>query len=234
MKTPLHVVAQPVLEHLAALWRSFLHRSWLSSTMILRRLSLVWAFVLLLAMGGLAAQLAPAAPAASVPGPVPLPDDPAATAVDRDFMKRAHALAASAARHGNTAFSAILVKDGKVVMEFENDALTTHDVTHHAETGLISVASVKLGAAVFAGSTLYASSEPCLMCCGAIRTAGIARLVYGVTGTQGQLSGRQLPNPLQCREIFARLGSPITVVGPVLEAEGLVVRAAALKPAGAK
>lgn len=196
--------------------------------MIFRRLSLFLSCVLLLAMGGLAAQLAPVAP-------VPLPDDPAATAVDRDFMKRAHALAASAARHGNTAFSAILVKDGRIVMEFENDALTTRDLTHHAETGLISVASVKLGSAALAGATLYASSEPCLMCCGAIRTAGIARLVYGVTGTQGQLlGGRKLPDPLQCREIFARLGATITVVGPLLEAEGLVVRAAALKPAVAK
>lgn len=162
----------------------------------------------------------------------PLPDDPACTPEDRKFMARANELAAAAVAHGNTAYGALLVRDGKVLMEFENDAITSGDVTHHAETGIISVASVKLGLPALAGATLYTSTEPCIMCCGAARSAGLKRVVYGVTGTQSHLlRGRApLPNPLKIREVFQRLGATDVVInGPLLEAEGLAIHAAALK-----
>ena len=160
----------------------------------------------------------------------PLPDDPACTAFDREVMKRANELAVAAAAHGNTAYGAVLVKDGKILLEYENDAITSRDLTHHAETGLISAASLKFGAASLVGTTLYASTEPCLMCCGAIRSAGIKKLVYGVTGIQShRLRGRPaLPHPLQCREVFQRLGATdVVILGPLLEKEGLAIHAAA-------
>lgn len=163
-----------------------------------------------------------------------LPDDPACTAEDRKFMARANELAVAAVAHGNTAYGAILVRDGKVLMEFENDAITSRNVTHHAETGIIAVASVKFGLPALAGATLYTSTEPCIMCCGAVRSAGLKRVVYGVTGTQSHLlRGRApLPNPLKIREIFQRLGATdIVVHGPLMEAEGLAIHTAALKAA---
>lgn len=169
--------------------------------------------------------------AAAAPTAVkPLPDDPACTDVDRKFMARANTLAAAAARNGNTAYGALLVKDGQVLMEFENDAIISRDVTHHAETGIISAASVKFGPAVLAQTTLYTSTEPCVMCCGAIRTAGIKKFIYGVTGIQShRLRGRVISeNPLQCREVFKRVGAgDVVILGPLLEAEGLAIHAAA-------
>ncbi len=159
--------------------------------------------------------------------PVPLPDDPACTAVDRKFMLRALELVRDSVAHGRHPFSAVLVKDGQVLAEYVNQSDLTHDVTQHAETGLISKYSPKFDRATFAGCTLYASSEPCTMCCGSIRFAGIKRVVYGVTETQFLLTwGFPLTaRPLQIREIMARTAPDIQVLGPLMEAEGLKLHA---------
>ncbi len=161
----------------------------------------------------------------------PLPDDPACTAEDRKFMNRAYELATAAVAQGNTAYGALIVKDGQVVMEFSNDAITSHDATHHAETGLVSLASRKFDREMLANCTLYTSTEPCIMCCGSIRTAGFKRFVYGTTAIQvSRLRGRPVPaNPLQCREIYARVGaSEVAILGPLMEGKGLAVHAAAM------
>ena len=160
--------------------------------------------------------------------PAALPDDPAATAQDRVFMKRAYELAQYATTHGGSPFGALLVKDGKVIAEYSNNEHATGDVTKHAETGLISAFSPKLSRATFAASTLYTSSEPCTMCCGAIRFAGIGRIVFGTTETQF-LRVMHIPidaRPLTCREVFARTAPQTQVVGPLMEAEGLAVHQA--------
>ena len=146
-------------------------------------------------------------------------------------MARAAELAASAAAKGNSPYGALLVKDGKIVMEFENNANTSGDVTHHAETGLISASTVKLGKAFVSQCVLYTSTEPCIMCCGSIRSAGVKKIVYGCTATQvSLLHGRKLPfNPLQIREVYTRIGATdVTILGPLLEGEGLAVHAAAM------
>lgn len=159
----------------------------------------------------------------------PLPDDPACTAVDRKFMLRANELAAGASGHGNGSYGAILVKDGRIIGEFEACSATVSDPTMHAETGLIALSSKTLGLEVLKGSILYTSTEPCIMCCGAIRTAGIREFVYGVTAVQvTRLRGAKVPDrPLECREVFARGGGPAATVirGPLMEAEGLAVHA---------
>jgi tRNA(Arg) A34 adenosine deaminase TadA len=170
----------------------------------------------------LATLLMTAVPAFSE-NPVPLPDDPACTAQDRVFMERAYASARQAVEQGSRPFGAVLVKDGQVIAEFHNCEMTTGDVTKHAETGLISAFSPQIDHATFAASTLYTSSEPCTMCCGAIRFAGIGKVVYGVTETQFlRVIGVPLPeHPLESKEVFARTAPQVTVLGPLMEAEGL-------------
>lgn len=170
---------------------------------------------------------------AAAPGAVvPLPDDPSCTAADRTFMLRAVELAAAASAHGNGAYGAVLVKEGKIIMEFEAQSTSSKDVTKHAETGLVSAASRKFGRDALADTILYTSTEPCIMCCGAIRSAGIREFVYGTTGLQvTRLRGAKVPdNPLQCREVFERSPTANTtkIRGPLLEAEGLAVHAVAL------
>ena len=159
--------------------------------------------------------------------PVPLPDDPACTAVDRQFMLRALELVRKSVAQGRHPFSAVLVKDGQVLAEYVNQSDLTHDVTQHAESGLISKFAPKLDRATLAACTLYASSEPCTMCCGAIRFSGIKRVVYGVTETQFLLTwGFPLTShPLAIREIMARTAPDIQVLGPLMEAEGLKLHA---------
>jgi tRNA(Arg) A34 adenosine deaminase TadA len=157
--------------------------------------------------------------------PTPLPDDPACTAADRVFMKRAYELAQYATTHGGAPFGALLVKDGKVIAEYSNCEHLTGDVTKHAETGLISTFSPKIDRATFAASTLYTSSEPCTMCCGSIRFAGIGRVVFGTSELQFlRVIGVPLdPNPLESREVFQRTAPRTIVNGPLMEAEGLAI-----------
>lgn len=172
--------------------------------------------------------LALLAGAARAQTPAALPDDPACTAADRKFMERAYELARLATTHGGAPFGAVLVKDGVVIAEYSNSEFSTGDVTKHAETGLISAYSPKLSRATFAASTLYTSSEPCTMCCGSIRFAGIRRVVYGTTETQflRVMGVPPDPNPLESREVFARTAPKVQVLGPLMEAEGLAIHEA--------
>jgi tRNA(Arg) A34 adenosine deaminase TadA len=150
-------------------------------------------------------------------------DDPGCTAEDRRFMLRAYELARYATTHGGGPFGALLVKDGKILAEYSNCVLSTGDVTKHAETGLISTFSPKIDRQTFAGSTLYTSTEPCTMCCGAIAFAGIGRMVYG-TSEAPFLQAMGLPpdsDPLTSHETLRRIAPGTKVLGPLLETEGL-------------
>ena len=193
------------------------HEGCTRARMLSFRLLLSW-FAVPLASAGLFAA-APEVPA--------LPDDPACTAEDRKFMLRALELARDSVARDWRPFSGVLVKDGVILAEYQNQEAITHDITKHAETGLISAFSPQIDRATFAECTLYASSEPCTMCCGAIRFAGIGRVVYGVTESQFNLVMKQPPNEhvLTCRETLARTAPWIKVVGPLYEAEGLKAHA---------
>ena len=70
------------------------------------------------------------------------------------------------------------------------------------------------------------------MCCGAIRWAGIRRVVYGTTASQmTRVLNALLPLPpvaptiarIEVREQFARTAPGVTVEGPLLESEGLAI-----------
>ncbi len=164
-------------------------------------------------------------PAAFAAFPPARPDDPACTAEDRIYMGRANELARYAVTHGGGPFGALLVKDGKILAEYSNCVHSTHDVTKHAETGLISAFSPKIDRETFAKSTLYTSTEPCAMCCGAICFAGIGRVVYGTSEASfEQVMGLPpAPNPLRSHEILRRIAPRVRVLGPLMEAEGLTI-----------
>lgn len=153
------------------------------------------------------------------------PDDPACTAADRVFMRRATELATEAVKAGNAPFGAVLVVDGKVVAESPNEVAATHDPTRHAELSLISKFAPKLDRGTLAKATLYTSTEPCAMCCGAIALSGIPKVVYGVTEAKFQVYFHEPPieHPLACREIFARTSPGVEVRGPLTEKEGLLL-----------
>ena len=146
-------------------------------------------------------------------------DDPRASDLDRRMIARTYELARSAATTGNPPFGALLARGDSIVAEAFNSGKSTGDVTKHAELSLISEASRRFGREYLAGCSLYSSTEPCVMCSGAIRWAGIARVVYG---TPQNLDGwfQEIP----CREILAKIAPQIDVVGPVLQEEGRKIR----------
>src|SRR5262245_31183348 len=93
---------------------------------------------------------------------------------DLQLLRRAIAVAQRARANGNHPFGAILVDDqGTVLLEGENSVNTAHDATGHAEMNLVRDAVNQFEASQLATCTLYASTEPCPMCTGAIFWSGI-------------------------------------------------------------
>jgi len=98
---------------------------------------------------------------------------------DRDWMGHALALAGRAEAEGEVPVGAVLVRDDQMVAEGWNRPLGNHDPTAHAEVVALRAAGKALGNYRLAGTTLYVTLEPCLMCVGAIVHARVARLVFG-------------------------------------------------------
>jgi tRNA(Arg) A34 adenosine deaminase TadA len=109
------------------------------------------------------------------------------------------------------------------VAEAENTVVSEHDVTGHAETNLVRIASRRFDRAYLRSCTMYASTEPCAMCSGAIYWSGIGRVIYGLSEAGLRtLTGSHEDNPtmsLPCRDVFAHGQGSITIVGPALEDE---------------
>ncbi len=141
---------------------------------------------------------------------------------DLPLLRRAIELARQARAHGNHPFGALLRDEaGRVLAEAENTVVTGRDATGHAETNLIRLASARFSPEALAGCTLYTSTEPCPMCAGAIYWAGVGRVVYalseeGLYALPGAEAEKLL---LHCRDVFARGGHRVEVLGPALEEE---------------
>ncbi|GAB4572976.1 MAG: nucleoside deaminase [Anaerolineae bacterium] len=153
-----------------------------------------------------------------------------AAASDRDLalLRRAIALAAEARAHGNHPFGALLTdRDGHILAEAENTVMTEKDVTGHAETNLVRIASRTLPPDVLATATLYTSTEPCAMCAGAIYWLGIPRVVYGLPESElAKLTGNDPENPtlaLPARQVLNAGQRAVEVIGPLLVEEARAV-----------
>lgn len=139
-------------------------------------------------------------------------------------LRRSFELAMSAREKGNHPFGAILAdEDGAILLEGENTVVTGDDITGHAETNLVQDACKLYDQEYLSKCTLYASTEPCPMCAGAIYWSGIGRVVFGLS--QGGLYQGVLGLPegegflLSCEEVFARGVRKVEVIGPLLEEE---------------
>ncbi len=102
---------------------------------------------------------------------------------DIEFLRITFDIANQAREKGNHPFGALLVDEtGRVILEAENTVVTSQDCTGHAETNLVRIASKKYDSDFLAKCTLYASTEPCPMCSGAIFWSNIRRVVFGLSG----------------------------------------------------
>jgi tRNA(Arg) A34 adenosine deaminase TadA len=138
------------------------------------------------------------------------------------YIRQTIELAWQARTQGDHPFGSLLLLDGAVVLTAVNSVITQRNITHHAELNLISAASQQLSAAQLARSILYASTEPCAMCAGAIYWAGIRTIVYGCAAeTLAAMATADFVLP--CRSVLAYGAAPTTVIGPILPTEAAQV-----------
>ncbi|KAK9676878.1 hypothetical protein RND81_11G106900 [Saponaria officinalis] len=76
-------------------------------------------------------------------------------------------------------YGAVIVQNNEVVASCHNMVLKHMDPTAHAEVTAVREACKKLNQIDLSDCEIYASTEPCPMCCGAIYLSGIKKVVYG-------------------------------------------------------
>jgi tRNA(adenine34) deaminase len=159
--------------------------------------------------------------------PVPFADAPPDAPLDaRDalYLRRAIELSARAAGRGNRPFGAVVVaNDGAILGEAWNDTAETGDCTGHAEVNALRIASPVHPREAFAGATMYASGEPCVMCAGAIFWSGLRRVVFGLDAVRLRAFRQLQPGAgdleMSCRDVFAASPNAFEVIGPALADE---------------
>jgi tRNA(adenine34) deaminase len=97
---------------------------------------------------------------------------------DEHWMGLALEEAARAAQAGEVPVGAVVVLDGRLLASGHNAPIASHDPTAHAEIVALRAAAREVRNYRLTGTTLYATIEPCAMCCGAALHARIARLVW--------------------------------------------------------
>ena len=97
---------------------------------------------------------------------------------DERWLGRAIELATLNVADGGGPFGAVIVRDGLVVAEGQNRVTATLDPTAHAEVVAIRAACQAVGNFSLAGTTLYASCEPCPLCLSASLWARVDRVVF--------------------------------------------------------
>jgi tRNA(Arg) A34 adenosine deaminase TadA len=133
-----------------------------------------------------------------------------------ELLREAVHLADAAVLKGNHPFGALLASpENSILVRGENTVHTGADVTNHAEMNVIRQAQ-KLTPAQRASATLYTSTEPCAMCCGALYWAGVRRVVFACSERRlSEIVGSGLN--ASSRDIFAHASEPVQLVGPVLQ-----------------
>jgi len=96
------------------------------------------------------------------------------------FMRLALEEARNALHIGEVPVGAVLVAEREVVASGFNQPIHCVDPTAHAEIVALRRAAKVVGNYRLTGTTLYVTTEPCLMCVGALVHARVARVVYGV------------------------------------------------------
>jgi tRNA(adenine34) deaminase len=98
---------------------------------------------------------------------------------DYDFMKIALTEAQEAYRHGEVPVGAVLVREGNILARAHNSPIVKNDPSAHAEMLVLRQAGERIGNYRLAGTELYVTLEPCIMCAGAIVHARVERVIFG-------------------------------------------------------
>ncbi len=143
------------------------------------------------------------------------------------LVRRTLEIARRARTAGNHPFGALLAdKHGSVLIEAENTVVTGSDCTGHAETNLMRRASAAYSPDFLSTCSVYTSTEPCVMCAGAIFWGNVRRVVFGLSE---EALYELIPSSsedvllLPSRAVFLHGKKPIEVIGPVVEDEARAV-----------
>jgi tRNA(adenine34) deaminase len=98
---------------------------------------------------------------------------------DAEFMGLALEEARRAAAEGEVPIGAVVVLGDQVIGRGHNRPIASMDPTAHAEIQALRQAAFARRNYRLPGAVLYATVEPCVMCCGAALHARLARVVYG-------------------------------------------------------
>ena len=99
--------------------------------------------------------------------------------MNREFMRKALALAREAMADGEVPVGCVIEKDGIILGSGRNRREKDRTALGHAELDAIAQACRALGTWRLSDCTLYVTLEPCPMCAGAICNARIPRVVFG-------------------------------------------------------
>jgi tRNA(adenine34) deaminase len=108
---------------------------------------------------------------------------------DARWMRHALNLAQRAEEEGEVPVGAVIVRDETIVGEGWNRPILNHDPTAHAEIMALRAAGQQETNYRLAGTTLYVTLEPCVMCAGAIIHARVDRVVYGASDPRAGAAG---------------------------------------------
>jgi len=95
-------------------------------------------------------------------------------------MRECLRLARLGAQAGEVPVGAVAVSGGAIIGGAYNAPISRHDPTAHAEILALRQAAQRIANYRLEGVTLYCTLEPCVMCAGALVTARIERLVFGI------------------------------------------------------
>ena len=120
---------------------------------------------------------------------------------DTYYMHLCEILGEAAAKNGNSAVGAIIVKDDVIISRAGEAGKSKNDITCHAELEAIRFALRKLTTPDLSGCILFTTHEPCIMCSYAIRFYKIKKVVFknavdylgGVTSSMPLLVSEDVP-----------------------------------------
>lgn len=118
--------------------------------------------------------------------------DPGFSEIDERHMRRALALAESAAGQGDVPIGAVVARGADELGAAGNERELRGDPTAHAEVLALRQAAERLGGWRLPETAIYVTLEPCAMCAGAISLARVPRLVFAADDPKGGAAGGAL------------------------------------------
>ncbi len=142
-----------------------------------------------------------------------MPDDIISTQ-DEYFMKLAIKEAIKSYNADEVPIGAVIVKNNEIISASSNSVEKDLSVIMHAEIKALISAQKKLKSWRLNECTMYATLEPCLMCCGAIILSRVNRLVYAAPDPKAGAV-----NSLYTTLSDKRLNHTVETMGGIMEKE---------------